>query len=416
MTSLLSRSAWWGRTLAARRRTYWYDEVTVPAEPEYGPGMAPLALNTPQVAAWHSMVCRDLFERRAELDARSMVSAFLLLPFITRYVAARQLLPDGRQFCLTSSRQLAGAIGWDKNRVNRTLKFLTPYFRLIRSGGGKTVSMYEMVGIEPVAHAASIAWDYATPGVAVVSTGATALLSGVTAGTTGVTALPSGTASAPSGVVVQMSETVPTPPERDASGDVGTAGVTPVRDVSGVVGDGSVAGPLSFQPSYKPSLSPQKQRETDLYQEFLDAFPRAPGKKAEETRRAFDAKVKAGYAAEDIVAGAKAYWDAAPDDPRLGGREQWRYPLKFLQGGNHFPAFCRRRGCNQPDEWSLESARIQKCIDGKEDLAVVYGPGNKQKWYPLPSNPQFNSLSEIRSYLRDNFADEINEAFGLAAT
>lgn len=395
--------------MAARRRTYWYDEVTVPAEPKCGPGMAPLALNTPQVAAWHSMVCQDLFELRAELDARSMGSAFLLLPFITRYVAARRLLPDGRQFCLTSSRQLAGAIGWDKKRVDRTLKVLTPYFRLIRSGGGKTVSMYEMVSIEPVAHAASIMWDYAASGVAAASTG-------VTAGATGVTALPSGVAYASTGVVKQMNEIVPASPERDASGDAGAADVTPVRDVSGVVGGGNVAGPPSFQMSYKPSLSHQKQGEPDLYQKFLSVFPSAPGKKAEETRRAFDAKVKAGYAAADIVAGAKAYWDAASDDPRLGGREQWRYPLKFLLDGNHFPAFCRRRGRSQLDEWTLESARIQKCIDGKEDLAVVYGPGDKQKWYPLPSDPQLSSLSEIRNYLRLNFEDEINEAFGLVAT
>ena len=78
----------------------------------------------------------------------------------------------------------------------------------------------------------------------------------------------------------------------------------------------------------------------DAYTEFVGAFPGGVGNKAEETRAAFEARVREGYPPQNIVAGARRYRDM--DYVPCSNHEKRRYPLSFLEDDDHFYAVVAR--------------------------------------------------------------------------
>lgn len=78
----------------------------------------------------------------------------------------------------------------------------------------------------------------------------------------------------------------------------------------------------------------------DAYTEFVGAFPGGVGNKAEETRAAFEARVREGYPPENIVAGARKYRNM--DNVPCSDHEKRRYPLSFLEDDDHFYAVVAR--------------------------------------------------------------------------
>lgn len=377
-----------------------------------------------EILGWLLDSTARIFAEYAAFLSKSTVAKLVAATaVIARYTVVDAVLRDGRQFASFSRSQFVSATGWNEKSVDNVLHILMleptketrpkvrafmqaaidrrvdPIIRRIESGTRGMGTTYEMVGITP----AYAPWQPET-----------------------------GLSSAPDGLQFVTKK-------MDCSPDDGNCG--PKKCVSNhkfaafspetaVLGSGvresiqseftpeipGVSGPIGGKPDpdggsdpVGPS-SPHHINHSALsaeesYQIVLGCFPRGAGTKGLETRRAFDMRIKQGWAPEAIAEGALRYRDL--DAVPSGRSVKWSYPFKWLMDDDHFKAVCPRAGRVSTADFKAFFAF--DAMSGR--IPCVQSPGKSPMIVTFPVPPGMDN-DELEEWLKREHAEEVAMLIG----
>ena len=313
---------------------------------------APRPRYTDALARWQAEKSVCALTRFAG-DARRLKTVLTVLPGIARFAVEGYVHVSGNVMVSFSFEQLALALGIDKKRAARGVQLCTlmptseqsdgmkalcarlretgeePFLGLIESGRRGRASVYMLLGSsgQDDDNSGDEAPNYVDNSVTLdpISRG----LDPISRDLDPISQLNLGREMGSN-----SDRLGPDPACQDAA-LAGTAQITPGSNVGKCDDDveKSLGGHL-LSSIYSP-LS-----KGDAYSQFVGTFPSGPGNKAEETRAAFEARVREGYPPQNIVAGARRYRDM--DYVPCSNHEKRRYPLSFLEDDDHFYAVVSR--------------------------------------------------------------------------
>ena len=331
---------------------------------------------TREMAEWISdaslSVGRILGGGRA--DPRVYANAQRVIVAISRFSARNVILPaTGGQFATFSYRQLARELGLSPTStesVQRAVRLLglrtvcsdgdeyveackllrsgldgTPLLRrLYKSDSPRLASAWEPVGIRPLPYAEAGGGTETT----VEAPTTVAAASETAAANPDTVTVELETVAIKSGSVApyEDSKVATISIESTSAPDTSSTPTSIIQKDGGGSTDESVArgngegealdATTSFCPHAPlPSNVPGK-REIDGYSRVISLFKYAPGKKDEETRRAYANCVEQGYSADSLAEGIAAYFSSTPRE------EQARFPITFISDMALVMAWCKK--------------------------------------------------------------------------
>ena len=385
--------------------------------------VAPLPTLTPELSRWlaRSSARNERVWAVEYGDAKFAESIGEVIALAARFTVVGWLDGELRQFTRFTNDQMLRALGWtDKDRVRRALHAACfqmtrrdgekgammcevlrergekPFLELIKQGVKGQASSYRLVGIEPQARAANCPSAGNGAGTAGAVEPAPTCYARRGPGDEGAppespVSGPDSTGQAPPCPPADVPETLSRQSAGECFGERVETGAFQLPVGQPAVPGGAPApqpAPAS-QPacSPRPAAAPQPaptQRpleqapqplravapvgiltaeEEPYYKQMLDAFPQKPGDQDWNTRKAFRARIDAGWDAPSIAAGALKYWSEGFRTP--DGRDKWRFPKKWLDDFDHFnAATARPQAADKTPHELAASAKHRRNYDG----------------------------------------------------
>lgn len=273
------------------------------------------ALYGPELMRWHLHAVAWAY-RVFKRDVRDIKAVLRFVAVFLAHMETGKRLIDGRPYALISENRLVSVLGGSKE----TAKAMIARVTLTKAYADLRVQYAPIVEVVEETRAGARAGLWGTGYAPIMPDGM-----GGQSGTVSNRDKRPGTDFAGDTVPDELAAGTVSPRPGTVISDPGTVSRAPGTAVS-----------VDAVPSVPSYQSPPSLKSADLpgYRDFVAVFPMSPGRREQETRRAFDEWLRVGYSAEQLIEGAQKQISNVPKE------QQPRFPLHFLSNPEAVRAWC----------------------------------------------------------------------------